>query len=83
MRLNKFLAQSGIASRRESDQLIQSAMVTVNGVIESNPAYQVQPNDDIFYDNQRISIQSNTRIILLNKPNGYITTMKDLSLIHI
>jgi len=77
MRLNKFLAQAGIASRRESDQLIQSAMVTVNGVIESNPAYQVQPNDDIFYDNQRISIQSNTRIILLNKPNGYITTMKD------
>ena len=77
MRLNKFLAQSGIASRRESDQLIQSAMVTVNGVIESNPAYQVQPNDDIFYDNQRIRIQSNTRIILLNKPNGYITTMKD------
>ena len=77
MRLNKFLAQSGIASRRESDRLIQSAMVTVNGVIESNPAYQVQPNDDIFYDNQRISIQSNTRIILLNKPNGYITTMKD------
>lgn len=77
MRLNKFLAQAGIASRRESDRLIQSAMVTVNGVIESNPAYQVQPNDDIFYDNQRISIQSNTRIILLNKPNGYITTMKD------
>ena len=77
MRLNKFLAQAGIASRRESDRLIQSAMVTVNGVIESNPAYQVQPNDDIFYDNQRISIQSNTRIILLNKPDGYITTMKD------
>ena len=77
MRLNKFLAQAGIASRRESDRLIQSAMVTVNGVIENNPAYQVQPNDDIFYDNQRISIQSNTRIILLNKPNGYITTMKD------
>ena len=77
MRLNKFLAQCGIASRRESDRLIQSAMVTVNGVIESNPAYQVQPNDNIFYDNQRISIQSNTRIILLNKPDGYITTMKD------
>jgi len=77
MRLNKFLAQAGIASRRESDRLIQSAMVTVNGVIESNPAYQVRSNDDIFYDNQRISIQSNTRIILLNKPNGYITTMKD------
>ena len=77
MRLNKFLAQAGIASRRESDRLIQSAMVTVNGVIEDNPAYQVQPNDDIFYDNQRISIESNTRIILLNKPDGYITTMKD------
>ena len=82
MRLNKFLAQAGIASRRESDRLIQSAMVTVNGVIENNPAYQVQPNDDIFYDNQRISIQSNTRIILLNKPDGYITTMMSAGLLR-
>jgi|TARA_B110000116_G_C16752673_1_gene544182 23S rRNA pseudouridine2605 synthase len=77
MRLNKFLSQAGIASRRESDQLIKSAMVTINGVLETNPAYQVKPNDEVFYDDQRIRIETKTRIIAFNKPEGYITTMKD------
>ena len=77
MRLNKFLSQAGIASRRESDQLIKSAMVTINGVLETNPAYQVKPNDKVFYDDQRIRIETKTRIIAFNKPEGYITTMKD------
>lgn len=77
MRLNKFLAQAGIASRRESDHLIQSAMVTVNGLVEINPAYQVKQNDEIFYDDQKLHIETKTRIIAFNKPEGYITTMKD------
>ena len=77
MRLNKFLSQAGIASRRESDQLIKSAMVVINGVLETNPAYQVKPNDEVFYDDQRIRIETKTRIIAFNKPEGYITTMKD------
>jgi len=77
MRLNKFLAQAGIASRRESDHLIQSAMVTVNGLVETNPAYQVKQNDEIFYDDQKLHIETKTRIIAFNKPEGYITTMKD------
>ena len=77
MRLNKFLSQAGIASRRESDQLMKSAMVTINGVLETNPAYQVKPNDEVFYDDQRIRIETKTRIIAFNKPEGYITTMKD------
>jgi len=77
MRLNKFLSQAGIASRRESDQLIKSAMVTINGVLEMNPAYQVKANDEVFFDNQRIRIETKTRIIAFNKPEGYITTMKD------
>ena len=77
MRLNKFLAQAGVASRREADRYIQNAMVTVNGVLENNPAYQVKDNDDVFFDDQRLKIEQNTRIILLNKPTGYITTAKD------
>ena len=77
MRLNKFLSQAGIASRRESDNLIKNALVTVNGVLETNPAYQVKSKDEVFYDDQRIKLETKTRIIALNKPEGYITTMKD------
>ena len=77
MRLNKYLARSGIASRREADKLIQTTSVTVNGVVEVNPAYRVKSTDKVRYDNKRIKPESNTRIILLNKPNGYITTVKD------
>ena len=77
MRLNKYLARSGIASRREADKLIQTTSVTVNGVVEVNPAYRVKSTDKVRYDNKRINPESNTRIILLNKPNGYITTVKD------
>ncbi len=77
MRLNKFLARAGIASRREADNLIKGATVTVNGVVEANPAYQVQDSDDVRYDNNRVKLVSNKRVILLNKPEGYITTVKD------
>jgi len=77
MRLNKFLSQAGIASRRESDHLIKNAMVTINGVLETNPAYQVKPKDEVLFDDQRIKIDTNIRIIAFNKPEGYITTMKD------
>lgn len=77
MRLNKFLSQAGIASRRESDNLIKNAMVTVNGILETNPAYQVKSKDEVFFDDQRIKLETKTRIIALNKPEGYITTMKD------
>ena len=77
MRLNKFLSQAGIASRRESDNLIKNAMVTVNGVLEINPAYQVKSKDEVFFDDQRIKFETKTRIIAFNKPEGYITTMKD------
>ena len=77
MRLNKFLSQAGIASRRESDKLIKNAMVTVNGILETNPAYQVKSKDEVFFDDQRIKLETKTRIIALNKPEGYITTMKD------
>ncbi len=77
MRLNKYLAQAGIASRREADDLIKAATVTVNGVVEVNPAYHVQEADEVRYDNKRVKPESNTCVILLNKPEGYITTVKD------
>ena len=65
MRLNKFLAQSGISSRRKADQLIQMATTTVNGEICLNPAYNVKPVDVIEYDNIKISVEKN-KIVTLN-----------------
>ena len=51
MRLNKYLSQAGIASRRKSDELIKMATTTVNGKICLDPAYDVKPNDIIAYEN--------------------------------
>jgi len=77
MRLNKFISLSGIASRREADTLIKSAIVTVNDMVETNPAYQVSITDKVKCDEKIISRKENNRIVLLNKPTGYITTVKD------
>ena len=77
MRLNKFLAQSGVSSRRRADQLIQMATTTVNGKICLDPAYDVKPIDIIEYDNIKISPEKNKIVILLYKPLGILTTAKD------
>ena len=50
MRLNKFLSQAGIASRRKSDELIRMATTTINGKICLDPAYNVQESDKIYYE---------------------------------
>ena len=55
MRLNKFLAQSGVASRRKADELIQMATTEVNGKICQDPAYNVKDSDVVKYDGQQIS----------------------------
>ncbi|NHZ85858.1 MAG: pseudouridine synthase [Planctomycetia bacterium] len=77
MRLNKYLAKSGIASRRESDRLVQEGTVTVNGRVTIDPAYQVQENDEVTFDGKVLSIQENTVVYMLNKPKNVITTARD------
>ena len=57
MRLNKYLSQAGIASRRKSDELIKMATATVNGKICLDPAYDVNSNDIIYYENEKVSIK--------------------------
>ena len=59
MRLNKFLAKSGIASRRKSDELIKMAMATVNDEIILDPAYQVKNQDEVRYDGKILKIDDN------------------------
>ena len=77
MRLNKYIAQSGLCSRRQADKSVQGGSVTVNGSLELNPAYQVTKDDDVRLDGQKILDNQIFRTILMNKPEGYITTMHD------
>jgi len=77
MRLNKYLAKSGVGSRRESDRLIQEGTVIVNGQVMIDPAYQVQENDNIKFDGKMLVLQENTVIYMLNKPKNVITTARD------
>lgn len=77
MRLNKYLAKSGVASRRESDRLIQEGTVTVNGHVLTDPAYQVQENDEVTFDGKVLSLQETTVVYMLNKPKNVITTARD------
>jgi len=52
MRLNKYLAHAGVASRRESDKLIQEGVVSVNGKLIMDPAHQVSSDDVVMFDGQ-------------------------------
>ena len=62
MRLNKYLAQSGIASRRGSDRLIKAATITVNNIVVTDPAYDIKENDIVKYDGKNIQINTASRI---------------------
>lgn len=75
-RLNKYIANAGICSRREADVLIASGAVSVNGEVVTQLGYKVKPGDEVHYGGQRLSSERK-RYILLNKPKGYITTMDD------
>ncbi len=77
MRLNKFLARSGIASRRKSDELIQMATTEVNGKVCMNPAYEVSPDDKIYFDGKRLTPIKEKIVLMLHKPEKVITTVQD------
>ena len=76
VRLNKFLANAGICSRREADVLITTGIVTINGEIITQMGYKVKPTDEVKYDGSLIQGEKK-RYVLLNKPKNFITTMDD------
>ena len=76
IRLNKFLADAGVCSRREADVLIQAGTVTVNGQVVTEMGMKVSVNDKVIYDGQTLNRET-LRYVLLNKPKGYITTSDD------
>ena len=74
-RLNKFIANSGICSRREADMFIAMGMVKVNGKIIIEMGYQVQRGDDVRYDGRRV-VSDKPAYVLLNKPKGFLASVK-------
>ena len=77
-RLQKFLAESGIASRRKCEELIQQGLVKVNGKIITELGTKVNPDTDIVeYNGKKVQKVANKVYLLLNKPIGYVTTVKD------
>ncbi len=76
IRLNKYIANSGICSRREADELITQGLVEVNGKVVTEMGYQVQKTDKVIFDGQSITPEKPV-YVLLNKPKGYISTTKD------
>jgi 23S rRNA pseudouridine2605 synthase len=75
-RLNKYIANAGICSRREADTFIAAGSVMVNGKVVTEMGFQVKPGDEVRFDGKRI-IREKKEYILLNKPKNFITTTKD------
>ena len=77
MRLNKYIAHAGIASRRKADELTINGNVRINGLTMCEPGYDVKPGDIVEVNGQRITGEEKLEYVLLNKPKGYITSVRD------
>jgi 23S rRNA pseudouridine2605 synthase len=76
IRLNKYIAASGICSRREADQLIAAGLISVNGKSVTQLGTKVKPDDDVRYNGERMRNERKV-YLLLNKPKDYVTTTDD------
>ena len=76
IRLNKYIANAGICSRREADTLIESGVVRINGVICTQLGTRVMPNDKVEFGGETL-VSEKKVYLLMNKPKGYITTTDD------
>lgn len=76
VRLNKFIANAGVCSRREADKLIESGVIKINDKIITNLGTKVGPEDIVKYEDKVLKSQKK-HYVLLNKPKGYLTTTDD------
>ena len=76
IRLNRFIAQSGICSRREADDFITAGLVSVNGKIVTELGTKVMPADEVKFNDSRVQGEQKVYLVL-NKPKGYVTSLED------
>lgn len=77
MRLDKFLAETTGLTRSQAAKVLRQSAVTVNGKIEKSGAAKVSPDDEIYYDGERLMWVENGQYIMLHKPQGYICSHED------
>ncbi len=76
MRLNRYIAMSGVSSRREADEYILSGQVTVNGVAVTELGTKVKPGDEVRFNDKVLRGEKKVYIVM-NKPKGYVTSLDD------
>ncbi len=76
IRLNKYVAQSGLCSRREADEYIQSGAVTVNGVVITELGTKIKPTDEVKFNDRTLKSEKLVYIVM-NKPKGFVTSIDD------
>lgn len=76
VRLNKYLANAGICSRREADNYIEAGLITVNGVVVTELGTKITPGDDVRFNSERVNPERKV-YVLLNKPKDCVTTVDD------
>ena len=77
MRINKYIANAGIASRRKADELIKAGKVKVNGKVMSQPGYDVADSDEVLVEGRPVQSTENKVYYAMNKPLGVITSVND------
>lgn len=75
-RLNKYIANSGMGSRREADEMIRKGLISVNGVTITEMGFKVKPGDEVRYEDKVLKAEKLV-YVLLNKPKGFLTTTSD------
>ena len=77
MRLQKFIAKSGLTSRRKAEKLIEDGRVKINGEVVTSHGIKVTEHDKVEVDNKSIDLEEKKVYLLLNKPIGYVSTVSD------
>lgn len=75
-RLNRFIASSGVCSRRDADEHIKNGLIRVNGSVVTDMGTKVSHDDEVIYKNKKLSAEKKI-YILMNKPKDYVTTVED------
>ncbi|MBQ6612775.1 MAG: pseudouridine synthase [Alistipes sp.] len=76
VRLNRFISQSGICSRREADDFILAGVVTVNGQVVTELGTKILPTDEVRFNDEKLQGEKHVYLVL-NKPKGYVTSLED------
>lgn len=77
MRINKYLASSGLGSRRKCEEFVLQKRVKVNGKVIDNLAFDIAENDKVMIDDKLVSVPRSFTYLMMHKPKGYLTTVSD------